>query len=1076
MKAQTISHKLLFTMSFLLFMIILSRPAQALYDVNITGDSDVYGLSGDDVRPAIGSEFGTVRAIADTNNAYALFGDGGNVEIIGDFPSGGIIYAKAGTDNAYGLYIDVNSTISTGNIDGNITAIAGNNYAYGLYCDDYSSISIGNINGIISATAGNSYAYGLYSNDKEGSIVICGGGEGSNKYTSLITGDINGAISASSGNDYAYGLFSENSMTIGEINGSISANAISGACGLVSASNSITTGAINGTINTLSSNNGAVGLSAQGSITTGDINGIITANAGNDYASGMSCFAGSITTGDIEGTITAEAVGSSAYGLNSINGSIITGDINGDITVSAGTRDASGLDCGDAITTGNINGTINVTAGTDRAYGLTCSNDPITIGDIDGTISATAGDNYACGLYMWSGDASVTTGAIKGTISAHAGGDYAYGILSYGPINTIVDGGTIIAIADAGDRVAAIQSGTFFNSPFRTQNADDRVEIVAGSTIIGDIDLAMYGTDNDILTLSGVNSNSTTFNDDLKNIETINLSGGTWYINGDVYNSLNGINMTGGVLGGTGTLESLNVIDGTLAPGNSIGTTTINGDLTLGADSTLEVEIDNSGNSDKLVVSGDASINGGTLKPISTETITESQEYTIIEAQNVFGKFDTVDTALLSTTLSNPFAVTDNLSNAVLLKIFPMQFNSSEIVTTEEQASLGSALQVIAEGGGNSITARLQQLPNLSELRNAYDQLSGQTIASLASVTSTGSTQFTGTVSGRLHNTHSGLSSEFNDSPLFAMAQPDRDASMYDTGSGINSFALGNGTNYFANEKWGLWLRGYGVFGDRETQSESPGYQYRIYGTGFGVDYKFTDELLLGVTGGYSDGQVDYFSSRDESEITGTPIGIYGSWFTESGYVDSLISYTPMEYETTRYVDLTSEKLKGQFDGSETSAYLEAGRNWFLSKDWLVQPMTSFQYSYLSLDDYTESGGVSALSFDEHCYHSYKGSLGMKAKKQFLNETKDKNLTFELRGRWIHEFGDTKSNVNANFASNPSAIFKISDKGLPRDSAILGIGLKQIEKQNMMYYIDYDISLNREDTSHIISAGLRYLW
>ena len=530
-----------------------------------------------------------------------------------------------------------------------------------------------------------------------------------------------------------------------------------------------------------------------------------------------------------------------------------------------------------------------------------------------------------------------------------------------------------------------------------------------------------------------------------------------------------------GILTGDSLLKANTVTNkGTIRPGNSIRTLTIDGDLTMQAGSTLEIEVDNSGDNYKLVVTGDTTIEGGAIQATSTETITSAQEYTILETGSITGTFDSLNTSMLSSVLLSSELGYE--TDAVKLILSPLNFDDSSIVSSNNQKSVGSALQVIADGGGNSITTGLQQLTNLSEVRNAYDQLSGQTIASLASVTSTGSTQFTGTVSGRLHNTHSGLSFGFNDSLLFAMAQPDSDTSMYDTGSGINSFALGNGTNYFADKKWGIWLRGYGVFGDRETQSESPGYQYRIYGTGFGVDYKFTDELLLGITGGYSDGQVDYFSSRDKSEISGTPIGIYGSWFTEGGYVDSLISYTPMEYETTRYVDLTSEKLKGQFDGSETSAYLEVGRNWFLSNDLLVQPMTSFQYSYLSLDDYTESGGVSALSFDEHCYQSYKGSLGMKAKKQFLNETKDQNLTFELRGRWIHEFGDTKSNINTNFASNPGAIFKISDKGLPRDSAILGIGLKQIKKQNMMYYLDYDISLNREDTSNIISAGFKYLW
>ena len=513
---------------------------------------------------------------------------------------------------------------------------------------------------------------------------------------------------------------------------------------------------------------------------------------------------------------------------------------------------------------------------------------------------------------------------------------------------------------------------------------------------------------------------------------------------------------------------------GTIRPGNSIGTLTIDGDLTMQADSTLEIEVDNSGNSDKLVVTGSTTIEGGSVQATSTETITSAQEYTILEASSVTGTFDSLNTSTLSSALFNTELGYE--TGLVKLILSPLSFYDSSVVSNENQASLGTALQVIADGGGNSITTALQQLTSLSDVRNAYDQLSGQTTATLASVASTGSTRFTDTVSGRLHNTHSGVSSSFDDSTFFAMSQPDRSTSMYDTDRNMNSVAFGNGTNYYADEDWGFWLRGYGVFGDRETQSDSPGYQYRIYGTGFGVDYKFSDEFVLGVTGGYSDGHINYSSSQDESDITSTPIGLYGSWFDEIGYIDSVVSYTPMEYETERYVNLTSEKLKGEFDGSETSVYLETGRNWFYDKDSLIQPMASFQFSYLDLDKYTETGGVSALSFDDHNYKSYKGALGMKAKKQFWNEAQDESFAIELRGRWLHEFGDTKSNINANFASNPSAMFKVSDKGLPRDSAVFGIGLRQMKKENVMYYVDYDTSINAEDTSHIISAGLRYRW
>ncbi len=1168
MQVPKIERRILFIISLLLFVTVLPQPvfAQYQYDVNNTGVSDVNGLTGSDVQPATGSYFGTVRAIADTNNAYALWGDGSNIQIDGNVPTDGIIDARAGINGAYGLYTNGTGTITAGKINGIISAIAGKNLAAGLYANQ--SITIGDVNGTISASA-NSNAYGLRSLDDSittgaisGTISAIATGDsafGIYANNSIITGDVNGtietsaysnayslrtyagsiktglidgiisavadtnsayglysnttisagnihgAISAAAGNNDAYGFFANGSITIGDVNGTIEAAANSNAYSLRSYSDFITTGDISGEITSTADSDYAYGLSAYTSIDIGDINGVITSNAGNDYAAGISSFNGAITTGAINGSIEIDA-NNSAYGISSNNGSITTGDINGLIYITATDNDAFGLVSGDSLTTGNINGTIDVAAKTNNnAYGLKSSNGPIVIGNIskdgsiyayakgnesygilsldgsittgniDGTLYARSDNNDSFGIYSPSG--SVTTGDITGYVIGYAGKDYGYGILSYGSMDIKVDGGYIVGYSESdSNNVAAIQSGRLDSHVLDIQDADDNIEIAAGSQIYGDIDLGMSGSDNDILTLSGLDANSTTLIDDLKNIETINLTGGTWHINGTVSDNLNGITMTGGVLNGTGTLGSLNVTGGTVAPGNSIGTTTVDGDFTIDSGGTLEIEVDNSGNSDKLVVTGDATINGGTLKAISTETISRTHEYTILEANNVSGQFDTLDTALLHTVLYQYSADEDYLSDSVILTVIPEQLNNPDFLMTANQLSLGNALQQIADNSGNGVTTELQHLTTLGQVRDAYDQLCGQTRTSLAFVSSSANTGFTDTVSSRLNNTHSGVSMRFNDLPLLAMAAPDRDTTMYDTEKNLNAFAIGNGTAYFASENWGMWMRGYGIFGERDSDSGSPGYHYKTYGSGFGMDFKTSKEFILGLTGGYSYGHVDYSSSRDESDITGMPMGIYGSWFSEGGYVDAIFTYAPMKYETTRYVDLTSEKLEGDFDGYEAGTYWELGRNLYFGKDVLVQPMTSFQISYLNMDNYTETGGVSALSFDEQTYKSYKGSLGMKI-KTFLGEHSEyESLILELRGRWQHEFGDTKSDINANFSSNPGTIFKVSDEGLPDNSTILGIGLKQIVKQNTMYYIDYDTSFNNEDTSHIISAGLRYRW
>lgn len=75
----------------------------------------------------------------------------------------------------------------------------------------------------------------------------------------------------------------------------------------------------------------------------------------------------------------------------------------------------------------------------------------------------------------------------------------------------------------------------------------------------------------------------------------------------------------GGALGGHGTIKTdVNVLSGgTLSPGNSIGTLTIDGNLTLAQGSVLNAELGSGGQGDRVVVDGDVALNGATLNVIN---------------------------------------------------------------------------------------------------------------------------------------------------------------------------------------------------------------------------------------------------------------------------------------------------------------------------------------------------------------------------------------------------------------------------------------------------------------------------
>jgi len=81
----------------------------------------------------------------------------------------------------------------------------------------------------------------------------------------------------------------------------------------------------------------------------------------------------------------------------------------------------------------------------------------------------------------------------------------------------------------------------------------------------------------------------------------------------------------------------------------------------------------------------------------------------------------------------------------------------------------------------------------------------------------------------------------------------------------------------------------------------------------------------------------------------------------------------------------------------------------------------------------------------------------------------------QLRGRWVHEYGDTYASATSNFVGY-SSTFTISDEKLARDSAVLGCGITAALSDNSELFVNYDTTINKDLTANLFSAGLEYRW
>ncbi|WP_321335246.1 autotransporter domain-containing protein [Breoghania sp.] len=469
----------------------------------------------------------------------------------------------------------------------------------------------------------------------------------------------------------------------------------------------------------------------------------------------------------------------------------------------------------------------------------------------------------------------------------------------------------------------------------------------------------------------------------------------------------------GARLQGVGTVGDLSLVSGaTLAPGNSIGTINVAGNISFGPGSIYAIEVDETGGSDLTAASGRVDLTGGTVNVSllsgSTPPLAPSTRYTILTgAGGVFGSFDHV---------TENFAFLDAAliyqSNAVVLELTR---NSSSFVSQAQTATQRAvATSLDSPATADTLYGALIGLDSASA-RAAYDSLSGEIHASLPSLFVSESARLRDAVTNRIA------------SSFASFAPSDTVAARSTAQPPLTNLQI-----------WGQMQGTYAVFqgdGNAARLSSTTG------GGLIGLESNPTKDIRLGLLAGFSQSTASIDKRASSANSESFTLGAYGALRSGALRVEAGASHSWHEVSTNRHVAFggIDETLTADYGSRTAQAFADV--SYRFETPWLaLEPYAGLAavHHHAGAVEETGSAGV-ALSGKASSQIFGSTNLGMHLSKTLATR---EGMTTELTGRlgWQHAIGSVTA--QRRLAIGGANAFSVHGAPIDRDNGVLQAGLR----------------------------------
>ncbi len=701
---------------------------------------------------------------------------------------------------------------------------------------------------------------------------------------------------------------------------------------------------------------------------------------------------------------------------------------------------------------------------------------------LSGTNTYTGGTLIDAAALTVAGQNNLSTGGVtftnNGTLAVTGAGSLSNVLKGQAATDRItVDNANALTLATAtgaaGDFYKSGAGTLTLGMPSNGYTGDTYV--VAGTLIgnTGNINNAVIGaagttvnfTDNTDAELNEINTAGTFLksgtgvfnvqnNSFLASVATIDA--GTLAVNNAINADVLDIN-SGATLRGKGSINDtldanaavVNINTGaTLAPGNSIGTLTVNGDLNLASGSTTAIEM-NETSSDKIAVTGATNIASGANLTVANEggRFFEWSSFDILEsAGNVNGTFTydgtiaDFDTSRIDVALdySDPTKVT------LTAKRKATDYTNTPSGLSRNAGEAAHAVDAVSTGFGGDITNALLQLEKLGGLNP-----DGVTLINPNATLSSALRDLTGVLYA-----NSALIPLFNAKTLQVY---DRIAQR----SGAEKKCVDCDNN--------LWVQYYNQHDKVFSSSNSPRFYNNTSGALVGYDRSLGDFLVGAYAGfGKSDLRQDDDSKMDVEDTT---FGLYSGYTLGDWAFKGTLFAGTQNYHGKRRISFMNRTADGKYNGSNVGLDLEASYNIPVFSWMNVKPFVGWLNSYAHQQAFTEKdAGALNLHVNSHDQFNSQARLGVRVDGQIKN-----------RLSWygsvaVKQFvGDDYAKLRMDL-NLPNTDMKIISAELGRTSFGGQVGANYALTNNWSVFANVEGNINNKAANCFGNVGVAYTW